>query len=69
MHHSVVLFGFISGLDFLLDVQLGASFVDILVANDSSLNINVEALAAGGKVGANLMRDGEIVSLGRDRGG
>jgi hypothetical protein len=57
---SIVLFGFVSGLKiaFTDNIKLGASLRYVLVADDASVNIDVETLARWGKVGTNLVRYG-----------
>lgn len=69
--HSIVLFSFISGLEiaFTYDVQLGASLRHVLVADDASVDVDVETLTAGGEVGTNLVRNRQVVALGADWGG
>ena len=60
VNDSIILFSFISGLEiaFTDDVKLGASLRYVLVADDASVNIDVETLARGGEVGTNLVRYG-----------
>ena len=57
MHDSIVLFGFVCGLDvcFFGDVKLGAGLANILVAHNSRFDIDVEALTCRGKVGTYFM--------------
>lgn len=47
VHDSVILLRFVSRLCFTLldDVELRAGFIDVLIAHDSSLDVNVETFA------------------------
>lgn len=47
VHDSVILLSFVSGLCFTLlyDVELCAGLIDVLIAHDSSLDVNVETFA------------------------
>jgi len=70
VHASVVLFRFICGLNIAVshDIKLSSSLVDVFVAHNASLNVDVEAFTTGSEVGSNLMRNRKVVTLGRDWG-
>ena len=59
VHDSVILLSLISRLTFTLfdDIKLGASLIDVLITNDSSLDIDVETFARRGVVGTNFVGD------------